>query len=327
MRLLLSLLSLAAGLSFVDGPSVQCGPKPAVEIGQCPLLPSYEWSKDEADSTTYRMTLGGQSVAAFWARSGRLWVYDNRAAEWKELPRANAESQGSALKPISNGMIRHFIQGSGERWEVNGKDVSPAAGRGRLAMEEVIPDDSALPTITFIGDDAATEKGRALLASAAEGLGLDRRLIVKTFRPDNALIRKAGFKTGGSPTIYGQLAGGEVVWRVDELPTAPQLAGLARRLVAAAEGKRVPDPAYDPAADPGLVLKPQVDATVQPASWILALTHLAALLAGGMGALGGRWALVSMLVEPAIAAVEARLQARVAASAAPQPPAAPSVVK
>lgn len=240
------------------------------------------------------------------------------------------EDREGPLLPRTNGVVRSQCCDCDERCEVNGCPCTRAEMMKAMRGADVLTDDSAWLSLSLIGSQAETGKVRADLESAASTRDSMKRLLVQEFRPGNPLVAKCGFVTTGHPTIYLQRPDGEVLCRVDAYPGADAMAGTLQSALAVqaedCDGCRKPQPAYQPAADPGAVLpvKPQVNAEVTPAPWMLVLSHAATLVVGGLGALGGRWAVVSMLIEPALQALESRLAAKDAPATTAAAPAAGS---
>lgn len=199
-----------------------------------------------------------------------------------------------------------------ERCECNGCECSLAELLTAVGQGGEVPDDSAWPSLTFIGSKEDTAAARKALEASADSSSLVSRYVVQEYRPSNPMVAKAGFRTDGNPTIYGQQADGQVLFRLDAFPGVAAMIDVLRDGLGVPEQIRKPSPDYDPAKDGGvtLPLKPKVNAEVTPAPWMLVLSHAAVLFVGGLGALGGRWAVASLIVEPMLVSLEQRIAAK-----------------
>lgn len=200
-----------------------------------------------------------------------------------------------------------------ERCECNGCECSYAAMMQAVGQGGgKVPDDSAWPSLTFIGSKEDTGRARGALEEYASTAEAMRRFCVQEFRPTNPLITRAGFLADGKPTIYAQRPDGRVIFRLDSFPGADAMAPSLEAAAREVGQLRSPDRSYDPAKDGGLLpkIEPKVNAEITPSAWMLLLSHAASALVGGLGLLGGRWAIVAMVVEPMLKSLEERLTAK-----------------
>lgn len=299
--------------------------------GQCvrvDAVPSFAIDPHATDPKWAGLYYGNEQVAALDLESGDVWRINRCTGEFGDDCECGCRGIGQAgddviPAPGPQGLDRRGILKSGERWTLNGEPSSRNAVRKAIGGAVAIPDDSAACSLTLIGSDAECQGVVNAIAGSPLASELAAHWLVQSFRPDNALVAKSGFVLDGKPSIYGQLPDGQVLFRAGGVVQVDDLIDGLRRGIEGAEGKRAPNPSYDPQADAGLTVKPQVDATVQAPPWFYALTHMGALMLGGMAALGGRWAIAAMLIGPAMQALEDRLMARIAPPPAVSPVANP----
>jgi hypothetical protein len=210
-----------------------------------------------------------------------------------------------------------------ERWEVNGKETTEAKGRGALAGDDQVPDDSKVPSLTLIGSKEVTSKLRKDLMGSAELSALVGKFLVQEFEPTNPLIARSGFLAAGTPTIYAEMPDGRTLFRLDEYPGDQAFIRTVHRALQVAEGVRKPQPDYAPASDPGIVLpiKPKIDAEVSPAPGTLIMSHLAAFVSGILGTLGiggGGYVLLRKVLAGLVAAELGKVTPPATSPATPQ---------
>lgn len=225
--------------------------------------------------------------------------------------KARGDEQQAPPLPRTNGLIREWMTDHQTRWEVNGKDVSERKGRAAIAGDDQVPDDSKFPSLTLIGSKEDTSKLRKSWNDSAEVKPLVERFLVQEFNPENPLIRRAGFATGGKPTIYAEMPDGRVLFRLNEYPGDAEFVRTVAHALQVAEGVRKPQDGYTPANDPGLLpkIQPKIDAEVTPSPATLMATHLAAFLGGMVMTVvggGGGWLLLRKLLAAAVAAEVAK---------------------
>lgn len=157
--------------------------------------------------------------------------------------RAEAEHGGGGAfgEPVTQNFgIDLAGMGGPEVFKINGVQVPREAVYEAIQSGGQLTDDSRKLRVTVIGPEADCK--RALEAMPAE---LKGRYLVQSFRPDNFLVARAGFKTDGTPTVYLQdppdpkTGMGYVHWREDAF-TADTWEHVRRA-----------DPDHKPANDPG----------------------------------------------------------------------------
>lgn len=261
----------------------------AAACGQCwgvPARPAvaapYEWHHyPDQDSARLYLCRGSAQHGVFdgagvWYRGcdarGEAWRAkeypandgDVQRGQWGSmpipLPRAWLPKQ-QAAEPIAApkeervanfGVDRDRISGH-ERITLNGQTITKAQAAAYLAGDARVPNDADLVRLTVIGSDAERAKVLSDLVTDKDLLALKSRLVVQDYRPDEWAVARAGFFTGGHPTIYLQRPDGKVLHRQDEYAGPVELATAIRKA----------DPNYQPAKDPNL-LKPQ---PLNPESW------------------------------------------------------------
>lgn len=289
--------------------------------------PRYEWRRDADEPHWFGLFVGKVQVGAFNARTQRLYLLDPVTDEWIEAAPRAYEQLGAigGTEPQSNGVIRGLIKPEGERFSVNGERVTPRRGRGIIG-KGTVPDDSKTPSLTLIGPASVTGPLRQRLESSQLIRPLMQRFLLQEFEPSNPLVKRSGFVTDGKPTIYAEMPDGRTLFRLDEYPGDQEFIRAVMRALDISEGVRKPDADYNPAADRKLIpdLKPQVNAEVNPAPFVMILTHALALIAGvigGGGAALGGGLVFRRLLGALIAAELAKLSGPPAVNALPAPPA------
>lgn len=106
-------------------------------------------------------------------------------------------------------------------------------------VENTFDDDSAKRRITIIG--SVEDRKRALAQLPAD---VDKFFVVTAFDPDHWYVADNGFVKTGTPTVYCQLPGGEVIHRQDDAADVGKAVQRAR-------------PDYDPKKDPDLRKTPE----------------------------------------------------------------------
>jgi hypothetical protein len=161
----------------------------------------------------------------------------------KDKPEKKEPREGSRIEndgTLNFGLDREHLAGPRqERYEINGR----AAGKEEVLkfLQASVPDDVARSFLTVIGSIAERRQVLADLESAPALAPWKGKLRVQAYAPDDWAVARAGFATGGNPTIYFQAADGTVLHRQDDYAGAAD--GLATAL-------RQADPTYNPAADP-----------------------------------------------------------------------------
>jgi hypothetical protein len=141
---------------------------------------------------------------------------------------------------LNFGLDREHLAGPRpERYSINGREASKEDVLRLLQAQ--VPDDTSKPFLTVIG---APESRRQVLNDLENHPSLapwKGKLRVQAYNPDDWAVARAGFVTGGNPTVYLQAADGKVLHRQDDYGGGAD--GLAAAL-------RRADPGYDPAGDP-----------------------------------------------------------------------------
>lgn len=127
------------------------------------------------------------------------------------------------------------------RYSIGNRDV----GREEFcaAVGNELPDDSAKPFLTVIGGEESCNKVLADLESHPSLKGVRDRWHVQSYRPDDAMVRAAGFSAVTSPEVYLQKPDGTVLHHPQGGYQGPE---------ALAQAVRKADPAYNPKSDPDL---------------------------------------------------------------------------
>jgi hypothetical protein len=246
-----------------------CGP-----VG--PAEPETVWRRFASDPDRSYLFEGGMQVAAYDHARDIYRTYDARTDTWgppgpppwrRPEPVAAPAEKVEKVEAVPNYGVEtdQLNGGHGEHYRLNGVPVSPERARQALAGDP-IPDDTARLRLTVIGDTTAARRVTSDLASAATLAPWKDRVVVQAYAPDHWAVARAGFSTGGRPTIYVQAPSGKVLHRQDDYADGAE--GLAQAL-------RRADPNYDPAKDPDLRKPKGLDLTrIPPAAWILAAAAL-----------------------------------------------------
>lgn len=149
-----------------------------------------------------------------------------------------------------------------ERYSLNGRAVSREQAVGAVAGP--LADDSGKLRLTVIGGEDVRRRVREDLEKAPELAEFKDRLLVQDYAPDHWAVARAGFVTGGKPTVYLQQPDGKVLHRQDDYSGPADLAAALRRA----------DPNYDTKKDPDLRrIVPSVRfdwSRIPMAGWLLA---------------------------------------------------------
>ena len=88
-----------------------------------------------------------------------------------------------------------MITAGGRRYAVNGREVSAAEARARLAPAgAAVPDDATRPRLTVIGPEAQRRAERDDLARHPALAPWRDRLAVQDYAPDHWAVARAGFR-------------------------------------------------------------------------------------------------------------------------------------
>jgi hypothetical protein len=157
-----------------------------------------------------------------------------------------------------------------ERITLGRREITHAEAR-KLLEAATLADDSGKLRLTIIGSEADRQRVlddlKGPLADLASGF------LVQSYAPDNWAVARAGFQTGGKPTIYVQAPSGKVLHRQDDYADGAD--GLRRGL----EAVRKPDPNYDPAKDRDL-RRPSADLSTWAVVGLAGVLFLLALRKG-----------------------------------------------
>jgi hypothetical protein len=161
----------------------------------------------------------------------------------KDEPEKSEPKEGARIDTdgtLNFGLDRQYFEAPRqERYAINGLAVSREDVLKRLMAS--VPDDQSKPFLTVIGAVPARRQVLADLEAAPALAPWKGKLRVQAYAPDEWAVARAGFATGGSPTLYYQAPDGTVLHRQDDY------AGGADALATAL---RRADPSYNPAGDP-----------------------------------------------------------------------------
>lgn len=257
----------------------QCGPN------GCPAPSAsnvYHW-KVHSNNTEAALFLNGVQIGNWYKAHNSFIPLDLYTRQWGQpvekppvaLPQgfeqvANKETHGRV--DDADGTPNYGIDSakipSGHRYWINGKEVSREAAMTAVAQDG-LEDDSSKFSLTMIGNQADCDKLRA----AIEASDVASLVHLKCYRPDDPMVKKSGFVTHGTPTVYLQTRPGKVLGRTDNAGDPQKIIGAVRE----AERKRKPN--YDPAKDQDLAqsANPLLPANMPP-SVIAILAFLALFL-------------------------------------------------
>jgi hypothetical protein len=121
---------------------------------------------------------------------------------------------------------------------------------GRQGSDVQIPDDAKRNRLIIIGSDQEQMRVSEDLSKHPILAPLARDIVVHNYRPDHWHVARAGYETGGHPSVYLVSADGKVLSRSTSYAGPEKLAEAIRKA----------DPKYDPSKDPDLT-KSQSQAT------------------------------------------------------------------
>lgn len=158
----------------------------------------------------------------------------------RDMPNDSVASSPSPSDVPNFGIDLGQMGKPAERVTVNDKTITKAEAV-QLLENGPLPDDEAKLRLTVIGSDA--DRKRVLDDLAGPLADLAGGFVVQAYAPNHWTVARAGFHTGGKPTIYIQEPGGKVLHRQDDYADGAE--GLRRAL----EAIRKPRPDYDRAKD------------------------------------------------------------------------------
>jgi hypothetical protein len=160
------------------------------------------------------------------------------------VPKSNDESGDLPMVEqdgVQNfGIDRAQLGQPHERITLGGREITHAEAK-KLLEAGALTDDSGKLRLTIIGSEA--DRKRVLDELKGPLADLVGAFLVQSYAPNDWPVARAGFQTGGKPTIYIQAPSGKVLHRQDDYADGAD--GLRRAL----EAVRKPDPNYDPAKD------------------------------------------------------------------------------
>jgi hypothetical protein len=203
-----------------------------------PLAPGYRYS--------YR-------VKARWGTTERQWTLEVEAGKTSALvlrpdggsPIPSSSTEGD-LPVVEQDGVKNFgidreqLGQPKERITLGGREITHAEAK-QLLEASGLADDSSKLRLTIIGSEA--DRKRVLDDLKGPLADLAGGFLVQSYAPDQWAVARAGFQTGGKPTIYVQAPSGKVLHRQDDYADGAD--GLRRAL----EAIRKPDPNYDPTKD------------------------------------------------------------------------------
>jgi hypothetical protein len=257
----------------------------ALALGSCSgascaaRSPAYTWHSFASDPSRSYLYRGDALIAGYDHGKQIYRTYDASTDAWSEpttppwqpAPERIAVPQETIEAKVPNfGVDLARLNGEhGERYRLNGLPVPPDRARQALVGASV-PDDAGRLRLTIIGDPASATRVTGDLAAAPALATWKDRLLVQTYPPEHWAVAKAGFFTGGKPTVYVQAPSGKVLHRQDDYADGAE--GLAQAL-------RRADPNYDSAKDPDLRKAMRFDLSRVPLpAWILAGAVVVGLL-------------------------------------------------
>lgn len=233
-----------------------------------PLQPDYRYS--------YR-------VKARWGTTERQWTLAVEAGKTSALtlrpdggrPAPSSSTEGD-LPLVEQDGVKNFgidreqLGQPRERITLGGKEITHAEAK-KLLEAGSLTDDSGKLRLTIIGSEA--DRKRVVDDLKGPLADLAGSFLVQNYAPDDWPVARAGFQTGGKPTIYVQAPSGKVLHRQDDYADGAD--GFRRAL----EAVRKPDPNYDPTKDRDL-RRPSADLSM----WaVLGLAGALFLLASRKG--------------------------------------------
>jgi hypothetical protein len=244
-----------------------------------PVLTQH-WEKYSDDE--WHLYDGQIQVAGYRPSKDEFRRLDKKTREWcspEPAPwRVPGNVAGSAsdrtktpTPPFQNfGVVREKISHE-EKHHVNGTRVSREQAYQAITAG-ALEDDSKKGHLTIIGNPSDRQKVLEDLDKHAELARLKSDYHVQAYGPGDWAVSEAGFVTSGTPTIYCQAAGGQVLFRKDRYEGAENLAEELRRL----------RPDYDPKKDkPSLIdLSPKFMLNINP-WWVVAGLIVVYLLTRG----------------------------------------------
>lgn len=266
-----------------------CGPG---GCGRYEVIASEEWRPYAGEPGRFAHYLGGVQVGGYDANLKIYRAYDVTTDTWGPPQRLSSKKHSCACVagcycgdecPCSGGKrctddCTCVARNGAEQAIPNyGVDLSRLSGkheevvtlnghkipkhRAHEILSGQLQDDSGKLRLTAIGGPE-----RKQLLDDLEKPPLNEwkdRLLVQSYPLDHWAVTRAGFFTGGRPTIYLQAPDGKVLHRQDDYADGAN--GLA-------EAIRRADPAYDPKKDPDLrkLLRfPDPLTRMPPAAWLL----------------------------------------------------------
>ncbi|MGE3803696.1 MAG: hypothetical protein AB7K24_03370 [Gemmataceae bacterium] len=245
MRLFVSLMVMALAMRCA---SAQCGPDGC----RPPRAPTPTWHHfPDFDPDRLYLFRGTVQVGAFDLRERYFRAYDAASECWSDPVPEPPVALPPAYLERNFGVDRSRISPE-ERITCNGRPIT-AATAFELIQGSKIPDDAGQLRLTIIGPEELRQQVRDDLSTHPDLAQLSSRLVVQDYPPEHWAVARAGFYTGGQPTIYLQAPDGNVLHRQDSYGGPTELAAIIRRA----------DPDYNKDRDPNL-LQPALG---RPETW------------------------------------------------------------
>lgn len=181
----------------------------------------------------------------------------------------------------------------GESFSIDGKPSSEWEVKAMLASNENVPADSDKFSLTVIGPASAREQVARDLATHPALLNVRGKYVLQCYEPSDPMVARAGFVTNGQPSIYLQLADGQVLARSDHYETPDVLADAIQKAWEIQNRLTRPDDSYRPDKDTSILR------FARPAWWewrivqaiarsLLTLLGLVVVVVAAVGFVSGR---------------------------------------
>jgi hypothetical protein len=215
------------------------------------------WEKYNDDE--WHLYEGETQVAGYRPSKDEFRRLERKTGAWRSPEpapwRVKEGERNTPTPPFQNfGVVREKISHE-EKHHVNGAPTSKQAAHEAIAAG-ALEDDSKKGHLTIIGNAADRQKVIADLDQHAELARLKSDYHIQAYGPADWAVAETGFVTSGTPTIYCQAPGGQVLFRKDRYEGPENLAEELRRL----------RPDYDPKKDrPSLIdLSPKFNLNINP---------------------------------------------------------------
>lgn len=235
-----------------DGKWVEVPPDPPA-ASEGPT--TYHWKRSRLFLRSLFLYRGRVIVGQYDTSTSKYWGKNPQTGRWEittppiPVPEAfhyvpDPEKPKKDPEGTNYGLDWSKVGNDGETYRVNGLEVSSREAKKVLVQGGTLPDDSKRLRVTIIGPQPARQQVLSDLQSPA-GLQWKDHIVVQDYDPIHWAVARAGFVTGGNPTVYVQAPDGKVLHRQDLYQPGDLFTALRRA-----------DPLYNPSTDPDLKKTP-----------------------------------------------------------------------